>query len=280
MRASGIPRCPDHGVDLTAQTVSQMVDQVLKLPEGESCLLLAPLVAARKGEHHEVLADLTAQGFVRVRIDGTTYEIDAAPELDPKRKHDIEAVVDRFKVRPDIAQRLAESFETALRLGNGIARLALAHGKREETDVLQQACLPGLRLQRGRAGAQAVFVQQPDRCLPDLRWPGLPGVLRSRARGDASATVAGRWRHPWLGSAQCLLLPDDPRAGRALQIRHRSAVDQPCRRNVQTMVLHGSGDHGHRVQVHRLTRPGGQSARIPSKASSRTWNAAIARPSP
>ena len=69
---AGIPRCPDHGIDLTAQTVSQMVDQVLKLPEGESCLLLAPLVAARKGEHHEVLADLTAQGFVRVRIDGTT----------------------------------------------------------------------------------------------------------------------------------------------------------------------------------------------------------------
>ena len=130
---AGIPRCPDHGIDLTAQTVSQMVDQVLKLPEGESCLLLAPLVAARKGEHHELLADLASQGFVRVRINGTVTEIDAAPKLDPKRKHDIEAVVDRFKVRPDLAQRLAESFETALRLGSGVAKLAPASGKGEET---------------------------------------------------------------------------------------------------------------------------------------------------
>jgi excinuclease ABC subunit A len=129
---AGVPRCPEHGLDLTAQTVSQMVDQVLKLPEGESCLLLAPLVVGRKGEHDEVFADLTSQGFVRVRVDGTVYEIDAAPELEAKRKHDIDAVVDRFKARADIAQRLAESFETALRLGNGVARLAFAHGKRDE----------------------------------------------------------------------------------------------------------------------------------------------------
>jgi excinuclease ABC subunit A len=129
---AGIPRCPDHGIDLTAQTVSQMVDQVLKLPEGDSCLLLAPLVTARKGEHHEVLAELGAQGFVRVRVDGTVHELSEVPALDAKKKHDIEAVVDRFKVRPEIAQRLAESFETALRLGEGVARLAFATGKRQE----------------------------------------------------------------------------------------------------------------------------------------------------
>jgi excinuclease ABC subunit A len=130
---AGIPRCPEHGIDLTAQTVSQMVDQVLKLPEGESCLLLAPLVVSRKGEHQELLAELASQGFVRVRINGTVTELDAAPKLDAKRKHDIEAVVDRFKIRPDLAQRLAESFETALRLGNGVARLAPTSGKAEET---------------------------------------------------------------------------------------------------------------------------------------------------
>ncbi|HWL63403.1 MAG TPA: excinuclease ABC subunit UvrA [Steroidobacteraceae bacterium] len=129
---AGIPRCPDHGTDLTAQTVSQMVDQVLRLPEGENCLLLAPLVSARKGEHHEVIAELGAQGFVRARVDGTVHELDAIPALDARRKHDIEAVVDRFKVRPDIAQRLSESFETALRLGKGVARLAFASGKRDE----------------------------------------------------------------------------------------------------------------------------------------------------
>nr|PZN65803.1 MAG: excinuclease ABC subunit UvrA [Pseudomonadota bacterium] len=133
---AGIPRCPDHGVDLTAQTVSQMVDQVLKLPEGESCLLLAPLVVDRKGEHHEVIADLSAQGFVRARVDGRVHELDAIPALDAKRKHTIEAVVDRFKVREDIAQRLAESFETALRLGKGVARLAFAGGGRHGEELV------------------------------------------------------------------------------------------------------------------------------------------------
>jgi excinuclease ABC subunit A len=128
---AGIPRCPEHGVDLSAQTVSQMVDQVLRLPEGESCLLLAPMVASRRGEHEEILAELVSQGFVRARIDGTVTELESAPKLDSKRKHDIEAVVDRFKVRPEIAQRLAESFETALRLGDGVARLAFASSKRE-----------------------------------------------------------------------------------------------------------------------------------------------------
>ncbi len=120
---AGTPRCPDHGTDLAAQTVSQMVDQVLKLPEGTAVALLAPVMAQRKGEHLELLEDLGAQGFVRVRIDGRIHELDALPALDPKKKHDIEAVVDRMRVRPDAAQRLAESFETALRLAGGLAQL-------------------------------------------------------------------------------------------------------------------------------------------------------------
>ncbi len=121
---AGTPRCPDHGIDLTAQTVSQMVDQVLKLPEGLTAALLAPIVSERKGEHQEVLGDLAGQGFVRVRIDGRIHEMDALPALDGKKKHSIEAVVDRLRIRPDTAQRLAESFETALRLSGGLARLA------------------------------------------------------------------------------------------------------------------------------------------------------------
>jgi excinuclease ABC subunit A len=120
---AGIPRCPDHGIDLEAQTVSQMVDQVMKLPEGTAAALLAPLVTDRKGEHAEVLEELAGQGFVRTRIDGRLHEMDALPKLDPKRKHTIEAVVDRFRVKPDSAQRLAESFETALRVSAGLARL-------------------------------------------------------------------------------------------------------------------------------------------------------------
>ncbi|HET7755755.1 MAG TPA: excinuclease ABC subunit UvrA, partial [Steroidobacteraceae bacterium] len=122
---AGVPRCPDHGIDLTAQTVSQMVDQVLKLPEGTAAALIAPLIAGRKGEHQELLEDLGSQGFVRVRIDGRIHELESRPQLDPRRKHTIEAVVDRMRVRPDAAQRLAESFETALRLSGGLAQLIL-----------------------------------------------------------------------------------------------------------------------------------------------------------
>jgi excinuclease ABC subunit A len=120
---AGTPRCPDHLIDLTAQTVSQMVDQVMKLPEGTAVALLAPLVSERKGEHADILQDLASQGFVRVRIDGRIHEMEALPKLDPKRKHTIEAVVDRTRIRPESAQRFAESFETALRLSGGLARL-------------------------------------------------------------------------------------------------------------------------------------------------------------
>ena len=121
---AGQPRCPAHGEALEAQTISQMVDQVMGLPEGERLMLLAPVVSARKGEYHRLLTELHAQGFVRVRIDGEIHELDDPPELDLKKKHDIEVVVDRFRVRPDLSLRLAESFETALKLSGGIARLA------------------------------------------------------------------------------------------------------------------------------------------------------------
>ncbi len=129
----GTPRCPDHGVDLAAQTVSQMVDQVMRLPEGTPLLLLAPMIDDRKGEHAQVFEQLRGQGFVRARVDGHVVELDAVPKLDPKKKHSIDAVVDRLKVRPDAAQRLAESFETALRMADGVARVSFMDDpKREE----------------------------------------------------------------------------------------------------------------------------------------------------
>jgi excinuclease ABC subunit A len=128
----GTPRCPDHGVDLAAQTISQMVDQIMRLPEGTPLLLLAPLIDERKGEHAQVIDELRGQGFVRARIDGYVVELESPPKLDPKRKHTIEAVVDRIKVRADIAQRLAESFETALRLANGSARIAFMDDPQRE----------------------------------------------------------------------------------------------------------------------------------------------------
>lgn len=120
----GTPRCPDHDEPLEAQTVSQMVDQVLALPEGSKLMLLAPVIRERKGEHLAVFDELRAQGFVRARVNGKLYELDELPKLDKQKKHSIDVVVDRFKVRGDLQQRLAESFETALKLADGIALAA------------------------------------------------------------------------------------------------------------------------------------------------------------
>jgi excinuclease ABC subunit A len=117
----GTPRCPEHGTPLEAQTVSQMVDATLALDPARRYMLVAPVVRERKGEHVQVFEQLRAQGFVRARVDGTVHELDAVPPLALRQKHTIEVVIDRFRPRPDIKQRLAESFETALRLGEGIA---------------------------------------------------------------------------------------------------------------------------------------------------------------
>ncbi len=117
----GEPRCPDHGVTLAASTVSEMVDRVLGLPEGTRILLLAPVVQDRKGEYQQLLRGLLAQGFIRARIDGAVCELDTPPDLDRKRKHSIEVVVDRIVVQSSDAQRLAESFETALAVADGLA---------------------------------------------------------------------------------------------------------------------------------------------------------------
>ncbi len=134
----GEPRCPEHDTALEAQTVSQMVDHVLAQPEGTRMILLAPVVQGRKGEHEQVIELLRRQGFVRARINGTVVELDEVPKLDRYKKHDIEAVVDRFKVRPDVQQRLAESFETALKLADGLAKVASLDVE-EQPDVIFSA---------------------------------------------------------------------------------------------------------------------------------------------
>ncbi|MCW8882642.1 MAG: excinuclease ABC subunit UvrA [Sedimenticola sp.] len=121
---AGTPCCPTHGSKLEAQTITQMVDQILSLPEGSKLMLLAPIVSDRKGEHHKLLRELNAQGFIRARIDGEIFELDQPPELELHKKHSIEAIVDRFKVRDDLSLRLAESFETALGLSGGLVRVA------------------------------------------------------------------------------------------------------------------------------------------------------------
>ena len=120
---TGTPRCPTHAIDLQAQTVSEMVDRTLELPTGTKALLLAPIIQNKKGSHQTLLQELQAQGFLRARINGKLQELDQNLPLDKNKKHTIEVVVDRFKVRPDLKQRLAESFETALHLASGIAKV-------------------------------------------------------------------------------------------------------------------------------------------------------------
>ena len=132
----GTPYCPEHNLPLEAQTISQMVDNVLALPEGSALMLLAPVVRDRKGEHLHILEGLRAQGFVRARIDNIVVDLDDAPALEKNKKHTIEVVIDRFKVRPDLALRLAESFETSLRLADGVAQVAFMDTEQNQEELL------------------------------------------------------------------------------------------------------------------------------------------------
>ena len=156
---AGIPRCPDHHIDLAAQTVSQMVDAVLAHPEGTAMMLLAPAISERKGEHAELIEELQAGGFVRARIDGRVMELDQAPKLDVRRKHTVEAIVDRSRsARFGAASRGILRDRAAPRRGR---RTRCVHGRCGATGArfLQQVRVPDLQLLAHRARAPAVFVQ-------------------------------------------------------------------------------------------------------------------------
>ena len=241
---AGVPHCPEHGTPLEAQTVSQMVDQVLQMPEGTAVLLLAPLVQQRKGSHDTTLRDLQSQGFVRARIDGQVHELDAAPELDARRKHSIDAVIDRLRLRPDAAQRLAESFETALRLSGGTARVVTL----EE----QEAGAPGLLFSNRHAC--------PDcgHAVPTLE----PKMFSFNSPAGACPACDGLGEQPFFDPARLVAFPHLSLAGGAVRgwdrhnahylqlIRTLAAhygfdIEEPWQElpeRVREMLLHGSGD--------------------------------------
>ncbi len=133
---AGTPHCPQHRLPLAGSSVSQMVDAVLALPEESRCLLLAPLVQGRRGEYGQVFERLRREGFIRAQVDGEVLELEELPVLKKNRRHDIDAVVDRFRVRPELRQRLAESFETALRLSDGTARVVCRKDGEEQAKEL------------------------------------------------------------------------------------------------------------------------------------------------
>ncbi|MAM87688.1 excinuclease ABC subunit UvrA [Allohahella sp. A8] len=142
----GEPRCPQHGEKLEAQSISQMVDQLLALPQDSRWMILAPIVRNRKGEHANIFDNLRAQGFIRARVDGRVYELDDLPDLDKKKKHTIEVVIDRFKIKEDIGTRLAESLETCLQLSEGIALAApmAESGSRDTSDLPEELIFSSL----------------------------------------------------------------------------------------------------------------------------------------
>ena len=247
----GIPYSPATGLPIESQTVSQMVDRVLALPTATRLYLTAPVVRGRKGEYRKEIADYMKRGFQRLKVDGAFYEIADAPALDKKLKHDIEVVVDRIVARPDMAARLAESFETALELADGLAVVEFADaatssrmrgevpapnpdplpagGERERERILfssKFAC-PVSGFTIAEIEPRLLLVQQPARRLPGLRRARLGAQGRSvagRARPEGHAEAR---RDRALGEVEFALLPADARgAWQALQVPARQVLER------------------------------------------------------
>jgi excinuclease ABC subunit A len=249
----GIPHCPEHGAPLSAQTVSQMVDQILARPAGERLMLLAPIVSQRKGEYHQLFRELNAQGFVRARVDGALYELDAPPELDPKQRHAIEVVVDRFRIRPDLHLRLAESIETALGLSGGIVRVA-----RMDAD-------PDGRIPEPETFSAAFACPQCGYSIPDLE----PRLFSFNNPAGACPTCDGLGveqffdpdkvvAHPELSLASGAVRGWDRRNGYYFQMLRTLAahlgfdLDTPWRalsEQARERVLNGTGDERFRLKL-------------------------------
>ena len=206
----GVPYSPTTGLPIESQTVSQMVDRVLALPEGTRLYLLAPIARGRKGEYRKEFAELQKKGFQRLKIDGKFYEIAEAPTLDKKYKHDIDVVVDRIVVRPDIAARLADIFETALALSEGLASPSSPTRRRSASSSRRNSpARIGLHHRGDRA--QAVLLQQPLWRVPRMRRARHRAVLRARPRRAGRELEPRARRHRALGAdlGELALLPAD-----------------------------------------------------------------------
>ncbi|MGB5443699.1 MAG: excinuclease ABC subunit UvrA, partial [Gammaproteobacteria bacterium] len=238
----GTPHCPQHDTVLEAQTVSQMVDHVLSLPEGSRLILLAPVIEARKGEHVQVLEELRAQGFIRARIDGKVVDLDQPPKLDLRRKHVIEAVVDRFKVRADLQQRLAESFETALHLSDGLARIAwMDNADKEELLFSAKFACPQCGYSLSELEPRLFSFNNPAGACPECDGLGV------RQYFDPDRVVA----HPELSLAGGAIRGWDRRNAyysqliAALAEHYGFDIETPFNElpaDIQAIILHGSGD--------------------------------------
>src|SRR6185369_1339341 len=236
---AGTPYCPDHHIALQAQTVTQMVDHVLALPEDTRLMILAPVVAGRKGENAELLEELRAQGFTRVRVDGKVHDLDGAPRLARNRKHSVDVVIDRLRARADAKQRLAESFETALRHADGRALVVEADSGREHLFSAKFSC-PACDYSLPELEPRLFSFNNPMGACP--RCDGLGTVEFF----DPKRIVA----HPNLSLASGAIRGWDRRNHfyfsmlQALAKRYGFDVEQPWEmldERIQELILHGSG---------------------------------------
>ncbi|WP_066015839.1 excinuclease ABC subunit UvrA [Endozoicomonas atrinae] len=239
---AGIPRCPTHHLPLEAQTVSQMVDQVLALPEGTKLMLLAPVVRGRKGEHLHVFNELRSNGFIRARINGIVTDLDTPPKLDKKKKHTIEVVVDRFKVRDDLQLRLSESFETALELTDGLATVSYMDDGSEDDIVFSSrfAC-PECGYSLNELEPRLFSFNNPAGACPTCDGLGVKQFF------DQDRIV----QHPELTLAEGAIRGWDRRSVyyfhllKSLATHYGFSIDTPfddLSPEQQNVILHGSGD--------------------------------------
>jgi excinuclease ABC subunit A len=239
----GTPCCPEHGLPLEAQTISQMVDHVLNLPEGTRLMLLAPVVRNRKGEHLQLFDELRSQGFVRARVDGVVYDLDEIPPLELRRQHSIEVVVDRIRVREDLKQRLAESFETAITLTDGLALIS----PMDEGSVLEEKLFssrfscPYCDYSLQELEPRMFSFNNPNGACPDCDGLGVSQFFDpERVVSSTHVSLAGGAVRGW-----------DRRNAYYFQIiqalakHYRFDVDTPFEelpRKIRDVVLFGSGD--------------------------------------
>ncbi|MGC1550580.1 MAG: excinuclease ABC subunit UvrA [Rhodanobacter sp.] len=255
----GTPRCPDHGIPLEAQTISQMVDSTLALDPEKRLMLLAPVIRERKGEHVQVFDQLRAQGFVRARVDGTVFDLDAVPPLTLRQKHTIEVVIDRFRPRDDIKQRLAESFETALRLGDGLVILAnMDDAKAPEQLLSSRYSCPVCDYSLPELEPRLFSFNSPVGACPSCDGLGVTQVF------DASRVVG----HPELPLSGGAVRGWDRRNAHYFQLilslaaHYGFDVDTPWEKlsaNVQKAILYGSGKEP--IAFRYITERGGKVTR-------------------
>ncbi|MBI3560361.1 MAG: excinuclease ABC subunit UvrA [Gammaproteobacteria bacterium] len=239
---AGEPRCPDHSLPLNAQTVSQMVDQILALPEGTKLMLLAPVIDGRKGEHYQVVEQLRTSGYIRARIDGAVVELDQPiKKMELHRKHTIEAVIDRFKVRGDIAPRLADSIETGLRLSEGIIRVAFMDEDRAELVFSARYACPQCGYSISELEPRLFSFNNPSGACPNCDGLGIkqffdPDRIISHPELSLAGGAIRGWDHNSTYYFQMLS---------SLAKHYEFDLDKPFNKlpkKIRNVILHGSGE--------------------------------------